>query len=40
MNGYGTQLWADGKQYYGHWVNNEMSGFGFYQYADNVRYDG
>ena len=40
INGYGVQIWADGKQYYGQWSENDMNGYGMYMYADKVRYDG
>ena len=40
MSGYGVQLQADGKEYYGQWSQNDMEGYGFQKETDKARYDG
>lgn len=39
-NGFGFNRWADGSQYVGNWVDNEIHGFGHYKWTDGRQYIG
>lgn len=40
MHGKGKNIWPDGKEYSGDWVNNLMEGDGNFNFADGRKYEG
>ena len=38
--GYGEMIWADDRQYLGHWKQNLMDGFGYLKNPDGSYYQG
>ena len=40
IQGHGTYIWSDQKQYTGDWLNNKMHGFGHLKWPDGKQYIG
>lgn len=40
MEGFGKIVWIDGKEYEGHWKNNQMDGKGIFKWPDGRVYEG
>ena len=40
MQGEGDFNWLDGREYHGHYENDQKSGFGIFKWPDGRKYEG